>query len=98
MDKNNRDKIGFIIMLLTTVPPLIINIILQNSRVAFFLIALVLSFNFYYALRPRKSCFFQKNALKSFFQSVDRLDIYRTVLVVCYILMVVMGICDWIFF
>ncbi len=98
MKNNLRDTMAFIIMLLTTVPTLLINIILQNSRAAFFLVALFLAFQFFYALKPRTSRFFVKNALKSFFQDMNRLDIYRAIIVVCYILMVVMGICDWILF
>ncbi len=92
MNSEKSQKKFFILLLSVAVSLFLIAMITSSKAVAFFLIAIVLSFNFYYSLKPRKFFVFKHNALKYFFQEMGRLDIYRNIQLTCYFVVLAMGI------
>jgi hypothetical protein len=72
-----------------------VGLCLRCEGATIFLLSIVLAFNFLYAPKPRKRVvFFVKGTgLKFFFQEMGRLDIYRNIQLVCYVLTTALGIC-----
>ncbi len=99
MKDHKYDKICFIMMLLISVSLMIVSFIVNSETAAIgFIMSIVFAFRFYFALKPLKPLipdthiFFGIKSSKATFQWLGRLDWFRKIMIVDYIIVVLLAI------